>query len=209
MGLAPLRRSVSAVSVEGRCLRALRDLRDPDASERGLCRVDTGGRGWGAPPATAPIVQIGQERRPGPRPRLLALQQIINLSPDAGVVENAKPARDDFAIGIDQEILRLRRRSQLGSLGVMRGVIDVENHKLNPTRVRFLQPTHGRLIAAAGRSPRGPRLKKGEAGRDRLGNRLRRRRLRRTCIARQHGPQRRAAAKGKRSDKQQDHQSNC
>lgn len=38
----------------------------------------------------------------------LALQQTIQLRPDVSVVENAKPAAYDFAIGIDQDVLRLR-----------------------------------------------------------------------------------------------------
>lgn len=128
-------------------------------------------------PQQRPIIERSQERRPGPRSRCLALQQIIQLGSDAGVIENAKPASHSGAIGIDQEVLRLRGRSQLGSLGVMRGVIDIENDKLNPTRVRFLQPTHGRLIAATGRSPRCPGLIESKAGHARLGDHLRRRRL--------------------------------
>ena len=55
-----------------------------------------------------------------PSSRVLALQQIIQLVPDAGVIENAKPARDNFAVGIDQDVLRLRGQAQLGALGVMR-----------------------------------------------------------------------------------------
>lgn len=41
----------------------------------------------------------------------LALQQLIQLSPDVSIIENAKPTAYDFASGIDQKVLRLRGRA--------------------------------------------------------------------------------------------------
>ena len=113
----------------------------------------------------------------------LALQQAVQLRSDVSVVQNAKPAGDNHAIGINQEILSLRGRTQLGSLGVMIAVVHIKDDEGDLPGVRFLQSTHGGLITSAGRSPRGPRLIKGKTRYAWLGNDLGRRRFSRARIA--------------------------
>ena len=170
--------------------------------------ISPGGEGQNRPQQRH-MGNAGEEQRLGLRSHPLALQQRVQLIPDAGVIQDAEPTGNDCAIGIDQEILGLRRGPKLGSLGVVLSVVNIQDDKLDPPGVVFLQPTHGRLIAAAGRSPGCPRLKEGESRRARLGNRRWRRSSSPSGITGQEGPHRGASAERERPDKHYHDQSDC
>lgn len=93
----------------------------------------------------------------------LCLQQRFQFGAYAGLVQYTEPLLRDFAISTDQDVLRLRGNAQFSANAIMRGVIQIEHHKLDSIAKGLLQPVHDGHITPTSRSPFGKGIVKREA----------------------------------------------
>ena len=61
----------------------------------------------------------------------LCLQQRFQFGANTSLVQYPEPLLRDFAVSANQDVLRLRGNAQFTPNAVLRGVIQIEKHKLD------------------------------------------------------------------------------